>query len=81
MNFTYVDVKTKGFEGCINLFYMAQPIALITDRFIAERIKLEIPMLGESSPNNSFKVDAECRCECGMADCENCGDGLPLLSK
>lgn len=38
-DFNYVSVTTKGYEGCINLFFGNHVLALITNVALADKIK------------------------------------------
>lgn len=50
--FSYVNIRTKGCEGWINLFFGEHCIALIDNREIADQIKGEIePKYAEPCPD------------------------------
>ena len=44
VGFSYVDVKSKGFEGCLNLLWGDYPVALVDNVHIAEQMRKVIPL-------------------------------------
>ena len=44
VGFSYVDVKSKGFERCLNLLWGDYPVALVDNVHIAEQMRKVIPL-------------------------------------
>lgn len=65
MKFSYVDIKTKGCEGWLNLFFEDHCIAMIDNVFLANRIRLATPAQHNQPVEPSYcpvKADPKRRC-------------------
>ena len=57
MQFTYVDVTTKGYEGALNLFFNDHEIASVVDVDVANEIRKAI-----SVKHDDLKIKEQFEC-------------------